>query len=30
MIDKSIYRNIEIPDELDAVINSAIVEGISF
>lgn len=30
MIDKSIYRNIEIPDELDAVINSAIVEGIRF
>lgn len=27
MIDKSDYKNIEIPDELDAVINGAILEG---
>lgn len=27
MIDKSDYRNIEIPDELDAVVNGAILEG---
>ena len=27
MIDKSEYRNIEIPDELDMVVNSAILEG---
>lgn len=27
MIDKSDYRNIDIPDELDAVVNGAILEG---